>query len=115
MPVTQIVKEYPEIGNQEIFSLLTSIQSMLGKNNQNSQTKTYAGENGQSNFKTKLWDKKNQNKYNGRQKYEERSNQGNPKLSNDPKPEFVKRQSVRFKGRKSTAREDKLQKQQSIK
>ena len=81
MPVTQIVKEYPEIGNQEIFSRLTSIQSMLGKNNQNSQTKTYAGEKRQSNFKPKLWDKKsNQNKYNGRQKYEERSNQGNPKL-----------------------------------
>ena len=47
-PVTQIVKEYPLIGNQEIISLLKSIQSVLGKNNQNSQPKTYFGENGQS-------------------------------------------------------------------
>ena len=59
MPVTQIVKEYPEMGKQEIFPLLTSIQIMLWKNNQNSQPKTYAGENGQSNFKPKQWDKKN--------------------------------------------------------
>ena len=31
---------------------------MLGKTNQNSQPKTYSGENGQSIFKPKQWDQK---------------------------------------------------------
>ena len=39
---------------------------MLGKTNQNSQPKTYSGENGQSIFKPKQWDQKN-----GRQNYKE--------------------------------------------